>query len=87
MPKCSDDCPHWHEWLKHGSFPVNHPRSHLQRGALTLKGLTFPADVGDDRRGDDFAARDAGVNRHWDTLTAGSAFDVHGSGSVHARLR
>ena len=32
---------HWREWLKHGSFPDHPWRSHLQRSALTLKGLTF----------------------------------------------
>jgi alpha,alpha-trehalase len=32
---------HWQHWLGRGKFP-NHPwRSHLQRSALTLKGLTF----------------------------------------------
>jgi alpha,alpha-trehalase len=32
---------HWQEWLKHGTFPDHPWRSHLQRSALTLKGLTF----------------------------------------------
>ena len=32
---------HWREWLKHGTFPDHEWRSHLQRSALTLKGLTF----------------------------------------------
>jgi alpha,alpha-trehalase len=32
---------HWREWLKHGTFPDHPWRSHLQRSALTLKGLTF----------------------------------------------
>jgi len=31
----------WHEWLKHGSFPDHPWRTHLQRSALTLKGLTY----------------------------------------------
>ncbi len=31
----------WQEWLKHGTFPDHPWRSHLQRGALTLKGLTY----------------------------------------------
>jgi len=31
----------WQEWLKHGSFPDHPWRSHLQRSALTLKGLTY----------------------------------------------
>ncbi|MGB0094055.1 MAG: glycoside hydrolase family 15 protein [Solirubrobacteraceae bacterium] len=31
----------WQEWLKHGTFPDHPWRSHLQRSALTLKGLTY----------------------------------------------
>jgi alpha,alpha-trehalase len=31
----------WQEWLKHGAFPDHPWRGHLQRGALTLKGLTY----------------------------------------------
>jgi GH15 family glucan-1,4-alpha-glucosidase len=31
----------WQEWLKQGSFPDHAWRSHLQRSALTLKGLTY----------------------------------------------
>jgi GH15 family glucan-1,4-alpha-glucosidase len=31
----------WREWLKHGTFPDHPWRSHLQRSALTLKGLTY----------------------------------------------
>jgi alpha,alpha-trehalase len=31
----------WHEWLGHGSFPDHPWRKHLQRSALTLKGLTY----------------------------------------------
>jgi GH15 family glucan-1,4-alpha-glucosidase len=31
----------WQEWLGHGSFPDHPWRSHLQRSALTLKGLTY----------------------------------------------
>ena len=31
----------WQEWLKHGSFPDHRWRTHLQRSALTLKGLTY----------------------------------------------
>jgi alpha,alpha-trehalase len=31
----------WQEWLKHGIFPDHPWRSHLQRSALTLKGLTY----------------------------------------------
>jgi GH15 family glucan-1,4-alpha-glucosidase len=32
---------HWQQWLKHGTFPDHPWRSHLQRSALTLKGMTF----------------------------------------------
>jgi GH15 family glucan-1,4-alpha-glucosidase len=31
----------WQEWLKHGTFPDHRWRAHLQRSALTLKGLTY----------------------------------------------
>ena len=31
----------WQEWLKHGTFPDHPWRTRLQRGALTLKGLTY----------------------------------------------
>jgi alpha,alpha-trehalase len=31
----------WQEWLKRGTFPDHPWRSHLQRSALTLKGLTY----------------------------------------------
>jgi GH15 family glucan-1,4-alpha-glucosidase len=31
----------WHEWLSHGDFPDHPWRTHLQRSALTLKGLTY----------------------------------------------
>jgi alpha,alpha-trehalase len=32
---------HWQHWLARGSFPDHHWRSHLERSALTLKGLTY----------------------------------------------
>ncbi len=32
---------YWQDWLKHGSFPDHPWRTHLQRSALTLKGLTY----------------------------------------------
>jgi len=32
---------HWQHWLDHGDFPDHPWRSHLQRSALTLKGLTY----------------------------------------------
>jgi GH15 family glucan-1,4-alpha-glucosidase len=31
----------WHEWLSHGEFPDHPWRTHLQRSALTLKGLSY----------------------------------------------
>ncbi|HEX4186678.1 MAG TPA: glycoside hydrolase family 15 protein [Solirubrobacteraceae bacterium] len=34
-------CRFWQHWLKHGTFPDHPWRSHLQRSALTLKGLTY----------------------------------------------
>ena len=32
---------YWQEWLKQGSFPDHPWRTHLQRSALTLKGLSY----------------------------------------------
>ena len=32
---------YWQEWLQHGSFPDHRWRPHLQRSALTLKGLSY----------------------------------------------
>ena len=32
---------HWQHWLDHGSFPDHPWRTHLQRSALTLKGLSY----------------------------------------------
>jgi GH15 family glucan-1,4-alpha-glucosidase len=32
---------YWQQWLKHGTFPDHPWRTHLQRSALTLKGLTY----------------------------------------------
>ena len=32
---------HWQHWLARGDFPDHRWRSHLQRSALTLKGLTY----------------------------------------------
>jgi GH15 family glucan-1,4-alpha-glucosidase len=32
---------HWQHWLARGNFPDHRFRSHLERSALTLKGLTF----------------------------------------------
>jgi GH15 family glucan-1,4-alpha-glucosidase len=34
-------CHHWQHWLDRGRFPDHPWRGHLQRSALTLKGLTF----------------------------------------------
>ena len=34
-------CHHWQHWLDRGRFPDHRWRDHLQRSALTLKGLSF----------------------------------------------
>jgi GH15 family glucan-1,4-alpha-glucosidase len=34
-------CHHWQHWLERGRFPDHRWRAHLQRSALTLKGLSF----------------------------------------------
>jgi alpha,alpha-trehalase len=49
VPKTFDDAAdrmwrtgdYWREWLHHGDFPDHPWRLHLQRSALTLKGLTY----------------------------------------------
>ena len=34
-------CHHWQHWLDRATFPDHRWRGHLQRSALTLKGLSF----------------------------------------------
>ena len=51
---------HWQHWLSHGRFPDHRWRGHLERSALTLKGLTFAPTGAIARGGHHLAARDAG---------------------------
>ncbi len=39
--RLSDTADYWHEWLSRGEFPDHPWRGHLQRSALTLKGLSY----------------------------------------------
>ena len=50
----------WREWLADGRFPDHPWRAHLQRSALTLKGLTYAPTGALVAALDDLAARDAG---------------------------
>jgi alpha,alpha-trehalase len=39
--RLSRTCDFWHDWLSRGNFPDHPWRKHLQRSALTLKGLIY----------------------------------------------
>ncbi len=51
---------HWQHWLARGTFPDHPWRGHLQRSALTLRGLTYSPDRGGDGRRQHLAPGDAG---------------------------
>ena len=64
----------WQEWLKHGTFPDHPWRTHLQRSALTLKGLTYaPSGRADRRRRRRRCPRRRAATATGTTATAGSA--------------
>ena len=50
---------YWRRWLANGTFPDHPWRIHLQRSALTLKGLTYSPSGATDRRAHHLAAGDA----------------------------
>jgi alpha,alpha-trehalase len=56
----------WQEWLKHGSFPDHAWRSHLQRSALTLKGLTYAPSGALVAAATTSLPETPGGNRNWD---------------------
>src|SRR5438874_2398048 len=41
LPRLVWTAHHWQHWLDHAAFPDHPWREHLQRGALTLKGLSY----------------------------------------------
>jgi len=56
----------WQEWLKHGTFPDHPWRSHLQRSALTLKGLTYAPSGAMIAAATTSLPETPGGNRNWD---------------------
>ena len=70
------------------SSPTTRGAAHLQRSALTLKGLTYAPTGAIMRRGDDLAARDAGRRAQLGLpLLVDPRLDVRAVGPLHARLR
>ncbi|WP_055405122.1 MULTISPECIES: glycoside hydrolase family 15 protein [unclassified Mycobacterium] len=59
------DC-YWREWLGHGTFPDHPWRSHLQRSALTLKGLTYAPTGAMLAAATTSLPESPGGNRNWD---------------------
>ena len=59
-------CRFWQEWLKHGTFPDHPWRSHLQRSALTLKGLTYAPSGAMVAAGTTSLPETPGGDRNWD---------------------
>ena len=79
---------HWQHWVDRGTFPDHPWRTHLQRSALTLKGLTYAPDRRADRGRDDLAAGDAAGRAQLGLpLQLDPRLDVHAVGALHARLR
>jgi alpha,alpha-trehalase len=56
----------WREWLNHGEFPDHPWRIHLQRSALTLKGLTFAPTGALVAAGTTSLPETPGGERNWD---------------------
>ncbi len=78
----------WRDWLADGRFPDHPWRVHLQRSALTLKGLTYAPTGALLAASDDLAARDAGRGAQLGLpLQLDSRLDLHALGDAHARLR
>ncbi len=57
---------YWHEWLSHGEFPDHPWREHLQRSALTLKGLTYAPTGAMVAAATTSLPEDPGGERNWD---------------------
>jgi alpha,alpha-trehalase len=56
----------WREWLNHGEFPDHPWRIHLQRSALTLKGLTYAPTGALVAAGTTSLPETPGGERNWD---------------------
>ena len=57
---------HWQHWLARGSFPDHPWRGHLQRAALTLKGLTYSPTGAMTAAGSTSLPETPGGNRNYD---------------------
>ena len=57
---------HWQHWLARGSFPDHPWRGHLQRSALTLKGLTYSPTGAVTAAGSTSLPETPGGNRNYD---------------------
>ena len=79
---------HWQHWLDHGTFPDHPWRTHLQRAALTLKGLSYSptgalvAAATTSLPGDPGRGAQLGL-----PLQLDPRLHLHALGSLHARLR
>ena len=79
-------CHHWQHWLDRATFPDHPWRGHLQRSALTLKGLDLRPDRGRRRGRDHVAARNPwrraqlGLPLHLDSRHRGNAVGVQHPG-------
>jgi len=56
----------WHDWLARGDFPDHPWRAHLQRSALTLKGLTYAPTGALTAAGTTSLPETPGGERNWD---------------------
>jgi GH15 family glucan-1,4-alpha-glucosidase len=59
-------CHHWQHWLDRGRFPDHPWRPHLQRSALTLKGLTFAPSGAVAAAATTSLPETPGAERNWD---------------------
>ncbi|MFL5867954.1 MAG: glycoside hydrolase family 15 protein [Thermoleophilaceae bacterium] len=57
---------HWQHWLDHGDFPDHPWRTHLQRSALTLKGLSYAPTGALVAAATTSLPETPGGNRNWD---------------------
>ena len=57
---------HWQHWLDHGNFPDHPWRAHLQRSALTLKGLSYAPTGGMLAAATTSLPETPGGERNWD---------------------
>jgi GH15 family glucan-1,4-alpha-glucosidase len=76
---------YWREWLSHGDFPDHPWRSHLERSALTLKGLQYAPTGGFVAAPTTSLPREPGGQRNWDyryVFVRDSSFILRGAYSL-----